>query len=140
MRNEIRTAVRAIIQSENIFYGSRYEGQTKRDEWDCDSWHVTFSQVEREPHVVTFDYFTGLGHRRNGKPFEPDVAGVLYSLIAESDALDMTFSDWCDEFGYSDDSIKALGIYNQCRKSAEDLKSFFDAETLAKLADILQDY
>lgn len=47
-----------------------------------------------------------------------------------------TFQEWCRNFGYSDDSIKALNTYQACAKQYEALSKVFTQEQLEKLREI----
>lgn len=56
------------------------------------------------------------------KPRSPKVEEVLYSLLMDSTALDLTFEEFCAEFGYDTDSRKAEKIYNECNEQGKKLK------------------
>lgn len=47
---------------------------------------------------------------------QPERADVIDCLMLDSDALDYSFQDWCDNCGYDSDSISALETYNECCK------------------------
>ena len=70
----------------------------------------------------------------------PTLPDVLYSLLMDSSAADETFADWCDNYGYSDDSIKALETYQACVKEGQALAKAFTPAELQDLRDIFQDY
>lgn len=53
----------------------------------------------------------------------PKLSDVLYCLFMDSEARNTCFEDWCSDFGYSDDSIKARDIYNACIQNAIKLKT-----------------
>jgi hypothetical protein len=122
-----------------------YVGQTKRDHnWDCDQWRVTLSS---KAGFHSFDYFTGLGLRSKPKtswvtptPKKPKVADVLHSLIMDASAADENFHDWCANYGYSDDSIKAMNTYKACLEIAVALRKHFSPDTLRQVRELLQDY
>ena len=88
------------------------EGSEKTDRpykyWSYDNWLCT---LEFEGRKESFSYKTGLGHRKNNKPQNPDVADVVYSIVSDWDAGSMPFEEFCDNFGYDNDSIKALNTY-----------------------------
>lgn len=44
----------------------------------------------------------------------PDLLDVCECLFLDSDAHDYSFDEWCDNFGLSNDSIKAKGMYDDC--------------------------
>lgn len=121
-----------------------YVGETKRDNWDCDQWRVTLSS---KAGFHSFDYFTGLGLRTKPrtswdtpKPRKPKVADVLRSLIMDASAANENFDDWCDNYGYSSDSIKALNTYKACLDTARALRKHFSPDTLRQVRELLQDY
>jgi hypothetical protein len=122
-----------------------YVGQTKQNQnWDCDQWRVTLSS---KAGFHSFDYFTGLGLRHKPKtswatptPKKPKVADVLHSLIMDASAADENFHDWCANYGYSDDSIKAMNTYKACLEIAVALRKHFSPDTLRQVRELLQDY
>src|SRR5574343_364207 len=121
-----------------------YVGETTHDnDWQCDQWRVTLSS---KVGFHSFDYFTGLGLRYKPdswgkrKPRKPKVADVLHSLILDASAADENFHDWCANFGYSDDSIKAMNTYKACLEVAQALRKHFSPDTLRTVRELLQDY
>ena len=54
---EIRSKVDEILSSAGIKFTVRLVGETKRDDWECDQWRVSFGKFET-------DYYTGTGHRK----------------------------------------------------------------------------
>ena len=58
----------------------------------------------------------------------PDLLSLLNCLVMDSDCLNYTFDDWCDDLGYDQDSIKAKQAYDICIKQAIECKSLFDIE------------
>lgn len=138
-----------------------YVSETTRDNnWQCDQWRVTLSS---KAGFHSFDYFTGLGLRDTvrgvlamnapgnwfnpkthqwtaTKPKKPKVADVLHSLIMDASAADENFHDWCANYGYSDDSIKAMNTYKVCLETAQALRKHFSPDTLRAVRELLQDY
>jgi len=76
------------------------------------------------------------------KPKGPDVKGVLWSLLMDSNdhIHGISFEDWCDSLGYDNDSIKALKIYEECQKASRDLFAMFGAAGIEELNTLLEDY
>jgi len=70
----------------------------------------------------------------------PTAASVLYSLISDHDCAYELFEDFCDNFGYDQDSIKALEIYKACQKNAKQLNKVFSNEKLNTIRELLEDY
>lgn len=71
----------------------------------------------------------------------PSVADVMYSLLCESESLDYSsFSEWCENLGYSDDSIKARAAYDACLATGLALRAALGAETLSNLHNLSREY
>lgn len=140
-----------------------YVGETIRDnDWKCDQWRV---KITTKAGLWATDYFTGLGHRskipaihlshnppRRGtlayenlekaycKPVTPKIASVLHSLLLDASAANENFHDWCANYGFSDDSIKAMNTYKQCLETATYLRKHFSPDTLRQMRELLQNY
>lgn len=121
-----------------------YVGETVRDGgWKCDQWRV---ELSNKLGMWSTDYFTGLGLRNKKnvlwgteRPKKPAIADVLYSLFNDASAADYNFSDWCDTFGYSDDSIKALNTYKACLEIATALRKYFSPDQRAAIKSIIEE-
>ena len=111
--------------------------------WDC--------TLERGKHSHTFSYTKGSGHchayrnpvrfpggrmdvyatkeairhecETGKKATPPSLEEVCYSLFM--DAYDGDFEDWCSDFGYSDDSIRAKAMYEECCRTRHALQRMF---------------
>lgn len=139
MTNKIRNSVEKIIADDGVTFETEHCGTEVRDnKMERDIWNVTFRRDPKQSW--DFDFYTGVGLRKNARPVAPSAAGVLYSLIADSAAYDMSFSEWCADFGYSDDSIKAMGTYTACREIRKKLRTIFSRAALAELQTALEDY
>lgn len=53
----------------------------------------------------------------------PNICNVMISLQLDTASADESFDDFCWSFGYSNDSSKALGIYNACQENARKMRS-----------------
>lgn len=120
-----------------------YVSETVRDnDWKCDQWRV---ELTSKAGFWSTDYYTGLGHRTKPdswgrtKPKKPTVAAVLYSLFNDASAADNNFHDWCAEYGFSDDSIKALNTYKQCLDTATALRKHFSPEQRQAIQTIVSE-
>ena len=119
-----------------------YVGEAQRDGWPCDQWRVALTG---KAGYWSTDYFTGLGLRTKPnawgerKPKKPTVADVMYSLFMDASAADYNFSDWCDEYGYSDDSIKSLNMYKACLETATALRKYLSPEQRAAVQSIISE-
>jgi hypothetical protein len=110
----------------------------KSDDWQKSAYHFSCI-IRRGDQSLTTDYFMGHAHEtipawikrqydnprssydleqraKHAQPIPPKVADVVSALVRDSSACDMPFDDWCDEYGYSNDSIKARDTYDQCQR------------------------
>lgn len=88
----------------------------KMDEWQqkANDWRIT---LRYKGHSMSFDYWQGQGIKEN-----PKVEGVMENIVSDASVNDMSFEDFCSEFGYDTDSRKAEKTYNQCVKQTKSLK------------------
>lgn len=75
----------------------------------------------------------------NDTPY-PTSASVLYSLLLDANCVEETFPNFCANFGYDEDSRKALDIYLQCQAISNTLHKVFSSKELEQLEELLQDY
>lgn len=54
----------------------------------------------------------------------PSEADVFECLQGDVEAGQMSFDEFCDNFGYSNDSLKALDVYRACSETAKKLRGF----------------
>lgn len=85
--------------------------------WDHYVWDAT---IEFKNRQFTCEYKTGMGI--DGEPTKQD---VFNSLALDCSGADESFSEWAENYGLSDDSIKALSTYNQCQSHAKKLANVF---------------
>lgn len=85
--------------------------------------------------------FVSLGIANAGAPIPPpSVSEVLSSLMLDASALDCRdFADWCGDFGYDADSIKARGMYDACLAIGLKLRAAFGEKALGDLRDLFAD-
>ena len=58
----------------------------------------------------------------------------------DSKAATQSFNDWCEDYGDSPDSRKALEVYLECQNIDRKLRATFGQNTLAKLKALFEDY
>lgn len=161
--NPIETAVTEYLKAKGITFAAVLTGSGKRDDWECDSWSVSFSREGKERFVT--EYHTGIGHRQSKQPMPADIArlgknivarvdwermwvkpvaphavGVLSSVLLDSQGAEQNFLDWCDEYGYDSDSMKAHKVYTACCEQLQKVRAFFTNEERQAMQEILQDY
>lgn len=88
-------------------------------------------------------WLEGFGNVAKNGPYRakaPDAASVIHSLLLDSDAAEMSFQNWCDNYGYDSDSISAFNTYQACEKIAQDLNKVFKRSELEELRAMLEDF
>lgn len=130
------------LQITKTFCGKIIEG---KGGWDHFLWNIQMKGKNNK--IFTTQYKCGLGHVIKfkqswveDKPKAPDNAGIMYSLLMDSEASDYSFSEWCNNFGLDSDSISAFNTYQQCEKIAKELNSLFSREELQQMREALRDY
>jgi hypothetical protein len=113
---------------------SKYDSSPKSQ--IVDQWRIALTS---KAGYWSTDYFTGTGLRKKGKPVKPTIQSVMESLVLDASAADYNFSDWCDEFGYSDDSISALNTYKQCLAIATMLRKHCGRDTMQQVKEALRE-
>jgi len=67
----------------------------------------------------------------------PNTAEVFACICSEGyDALNNTFTNWCNNFGYSDDSIKAKEIYDLCLQRGIEIRNLIGEKAIEYLTDL----
>lgn len=80
MSKEIEDRVDAILAASFIEFKVTLVGATKRDDWECDQWHVVMSWPPTPKDKHTFDYYTGTGHRKRSPIQEREFKSHLRNL------------------------------------------------------------
>lgn len=134
------------ITKENILLNIKIYIQTVfktrediNDEWKkkAKKWQVKLVYFDKE--FVT-DFYMGSGLvDKIGKPKKPTIKDVLHCMMTD-DISNMNFNDFCNEFDYDNDSIKALEIYKTCERKTEAYHNMFDSEEREILKELLEDY
>jgi hypothetical protein len=66
----------------------------------------------------------------------PNAYSVLAGISGDASAHNLHFVDWCNEYGYSNDSIQAKAIYDYSCKFSRDISRFFTPTELEELSEI----
>lgn len=168
--NATDEAVASKLAEWDITAHAIYTGEAKKDDWAHDTWVIVLASKtahERfdyctgtghrklDVHGVTAVRMerarlggnTGAA-RANLEHYEeslkhpviPTSASVLYCLVLDAGAARETFADWCSNYGYDADSIKALKTYDACCDVAKQLSKVFSRGQIAELQTMLEDY
>lgn len=71
----------------------------------------------------------------------PTLDSVLGSLLSDGSCHfdGERFEDWCSNYGYSDDSIKAKDIFDTCEAIGKDLRRAFSLAEIEELRELSRD-
>ena len=86
-----------------------------------------------ESHKI---YITKLNSLTNVKPLNID--DILYSLVLDAQSGSLNFDDFCEDFGYNDDSIKHLEIYKKCIENLKKVRKL--GFNIDEATELFQDY
>lgn len=157
----IRANVSAFLASKGVTFSASLVGETVRENnWKCDEWRITLTAPGKP--TLTEPYYTGTGHRKQVRPMPspayrprtiayeewaktafkpqaPEAADFLHSFLSDGEAVNMSFTDWCAEYGYDDDSIKALRTYEACCAIGAKLRQFFTRDDVEALREMVRE-
>lgn len=70
----------------------------------------------------------------------PTQASVLSCLLLDAESGSMSFDDFCDNFGYDNDSISDFKTYQACMAITKQVQKLFTYSERQQLQELLQDY
>ena len=110
-----------------------------KDEWKkgTNKWQVKLVYFDKE-YVTDFYMGSGLVDEMD-KPKKPTKEDILSAMIM-GDVSGLDFNDFCNEFSYNNDSIKALKVYEACKRETKAYYNMFDSEEREVLRELLEDY
>lgn len=83
---------------------------------------------------LTFDFWSSIADAEKGiltvKPYD------VLACISSDAYCPETFAEFCADYGYEEDSIKALQTFNRCSRFAKRLRAFFTPQELEDLSQI----
>jgi len=128
---------KSIGEKADCLYSSHYHGAI-----DWYTSYITNQETKIKNHVdVTADHkewegkIVGMVIAGNN----PQVADLVYATCM--DATDDCFEDWCANFGYDEDSIKAHRIWDACCETHHKMKEAGITDEIREQIDvILEDY
>lgn len=84
----------------------------------------------------TCDYFIGSALSES----DVNIKNVMYSILMDASFAVYSFVDFCNELGYSDDSIKAHNIWLKCVRTNKRINAMFTQSELDTMRELLVDY
>jgi hypothetical protein len=117
---------------------------SKEPQWSKDGEHGHHYQISlsRGNRVVchadykriTFDFWGSIADKEKGQT-EIGAYDVLACISSDASCPE-TFEEFCSEFGYDTDSIKAQKLHKSCLAFALKLRGFFTEQEIAELQEI----
>ncbi len=124
--------------------------------WEHYLWNITISY---KSGFWTFPYKCGLAHIElkpgavpmprppyrkgtlayehwqslNMRPARPKNSDVMYSILSDIQAANQSFNDWCSDYGFDNDSMKAFKTYQTCCEYAVFVRKAFTAEQIQQM-------
>lgn len=125
-----------IIEGQDFEYSTGIGNRVELDRFKRDEFKRIMGKNPKKDKANLLMYADGLKAVSKVKPLNID--DVLYSLVSDSQAGNETFDDFCDNFGYDNDSIKASEIYRACQKNSKKVRTFI--KDLDEAGELFQDY
>ena len=128
------------IAKDNLLLNINLEAKEafKTDEDLKDDWRKNANKYQVKISYFGKSYVTDyyMGSALTRKPSKKD---VLNSMLLD-DISGIDFDEFCCEFGYDNDSIKALKTYKACQRETKALHNMFDSDEIDMLRELLEDY
>lgn len=139
--NEYKERAAELCERIGCNISAEYSGQAV-PQWDSEKHNHFKIKIERGRRSFTVDFYDGI---MNTEKYKPEANGFFplrgypsaYDIISCLQKYDCgTFSDFCAEYGYNDDSRKAEQIYNACKEEFSNLQRLFTDEEIEELQEI----
>lgn len=105
------------VNFEKFCISSKYTG-SKPAPWDEHNYnHHTITVTNRETGEKTrFDFWSSIVQPQIEKEY--DLLNAFYCFVSDAFSGEQSFSDFCADFGYDEDSRKAWNTWKACVRSA----------------------
>lgn len=118
--DEDTTTKTLIDLAQGVKIASEY-GAIRRDFDKLDDWqkraHAYRCTLRYQGRRYSFDYFMGQGHTTG-----PTAYDVLYCLLSEAASGADSFTDFCNNLGYDEDSRKAYRMWQDCQRTERNMR------------------
>ena len=110
------------VTAKCVDYGVRFPNTDKNDRTLHNKFRCTIYNPETKAKMGLTWYGSHNDFMTGKDEIDKDIAlSIVYAAASDASCYDCTrdFEDFCSEFGYSDDSIRALRIYKGCKRISE---------------------
>jgi len=111
--------IKQFIKNNDIKMTVKKIDERKDIKWD-DANHFKCT-LKNGNQSISINFSQGYGIKN-----DPEIDSVLDALKIDFISQDLSFKDFCSEFGYSTDSISALKTYKACLKNTDKVKKLFN--------------
>lgn len=129
-----------FIREQNITMASRrtatnrnMEGSDMMDNWLCIFRIPNIARGIKGERAIsaTMRVPFSMGPAHHGKA--PEAQDVLQCLASDASGADQSFSSWCSDLGYDEDSRKAFRTYRVIERQTAKLRAFLGAEAFEQI-------
>jgi len=134
--NEYEKQAKAFLEKYGFKLSVTYITHEINESWNDNQYRpkyrirITRKQTRRS---LTFNFWDSIAHDHEGK--RPTAYDVLACLSSDQYCPD-NFEEFCGEYGYDTDSIKASKLFKVCSRFAKRIKAFFTITELGELSEI----
>lgn len=118
----MRSKLQNLCETKGVKCEAQYGGVELPEEWPRGS-HPYKVVLKFGKRRLTVPFFMGACHSK-----EPTAADVLSCIVSDARAGDMTFEEFCEEFGYDSDSRKAEKVYAACKAIEPRVRRFLGVD------------
>lgn len=149
-----------FLSNQAITIESFYLGADKPNGFEVDRWNCRIS-FDNKSEV--FEFFSGIGNRKVPaqderrireklrhysdsevkrhlaaavKPTEPNLADVIYCLMGDVNSGNMSFGDYCSEFGGNTDSRKDLDTYLKVQENGNKIEKLLGYKLIESMSGL----
>ena len=97
--------------------------------------HITVTNVETGKHT-DFDFWMSIARPHMETRY--DVLNAFYAFVDDAISGEMSFDEFCSEFGYDSDSRRAEKTWKACKRATAKLHRIYDGD-IYDLANELQE-
>jgi hypothetical protein len=101
-------------------------------DWAKQGWSIVLKYNKKR---AQFRFYGG------GASKTPTASDLVWAVAIDSEALNESFSEWCDSFGYSTESITARSTYKACQRNGQRLTDLIgNKEIFSQLVESAREY
>jgi hypothetical protein len=112
--------VSAVLVDEGVSFPNEKKSTTRHNQFE-----VT---IETSKGEETFDFYGSHNDWENGETELKYIDNAVYCFLSDATLGDMSFEDFCSEFGYDEDSRKSENIHKACVDLLDKFNGLFESD------------